>query len=60
MSELKKVFLENDDEIEFKPFRQNRDYGFTLQKYSNDKLTSTVHYKVAVVCIQSYTNVFLL
>ncbi|KIA97028.1 hypothetical protein OA93_15645 [Flavobacterium sp. KMS] len=56
MSDLKKVLLENDNTIQFNPFDENRVYGFTLQNFEDDNLISTVHYKVDIVCIQSYNS----
>lgn len=54
MSDLKKVFLEKDILIEFSPFYQSRTYGFVCQNFENDNLLSTLHYKVNIVCIESY------
>ncbi|EJL66531.1 hypothetical protein [Flavobacterium sp. CF136] len=58
MSDLKRVFLEKNTLIHFNPFSQNRVYGFMSQNFENDNLISTVHYKVDIVCIQSYDNNF--
>src|SRR6187402_772406 len=56
MLDQKKVFLDKDNRIKFYGFTKKRVYGFTCQNFENEELTSTVHYKIDVECIESYYN----
>lgn len=58
MSDLKRIVLEKDTSLQLNPFGQNRDYGFTLQNFDNDKLVTTVHYKATISCVTTHDDSF--